>query len=253
MATTELTVSAIGDLQDGIRVADLTDKLRTDWSDATLTITVTGTGAGKPGSDGVISDGTLTIHSASPPSGGEVTALETWCGSHVPNNGMDATYTNIPRPELCAEGTVLLGDDGDKYPVMQIDGAWVKLATGEPAGAPLVKSVSAGGIDTLSTGDYVLVDNMTITPGAGTWMLMFTAEIDTDIGEWVYVAAFYDGVEISNSEIKYENGTADIGCALMVPAIVTADAKAVEIRAYAEASSSAHISKRNMALLAVST
>jgi hypothetical protein len=218
MATTELTVGALGDLPNGIRIADLTTKLREDWSDDTITITVTGSSSGKPGVGNRVTGGTLAIHSASAPSAGEMTTLKSWCGSHTPDDGKDSVYTDCQRADAVAEGSFAVGTkSGTAYPIVQVGGAWVELVSGAALvadyGGYLLKKKNMWHYVTESTftgssQTWATVTSTSVSPDAGSYKLTFNGEAGPNENaggdaEWVDLRLALDGVAVVGSVRRF--------------------------------------------------
>lgn len=254
MATTDFDIAT--DFPNGVRVCDVTNKLRVDWGDATVCGWVKGTSAQKPDQYNVCDGGTLTIESASTPSAGQITALETWASTYNPGTGLDATYTNLPKASDAPEGCISYGlDGGDSTIVANLGGAWRPIALVEDipsGGTATTVGATASAEDGITSTTYVVVNSMSITPGAGTWMVMFVGAVEMETAYGV-AALFYDGTIVSDTEteLEFQSSPTYTNVTIVAPAIVVATGKSIDARCNVQAASTTKFLSRSIVAIKV--
>lgn len=217
------------DFTSGCRAVDIVNYLRTEWSDAALTCSIFGPSAGMPDATGVCDSGTLRIYSTGDPSAQDVIDLQTWGDTYDPGTGMDSTYTNLMLASLCEDGTLCVGNPGASQKLVVANGSsWDPFAL---VADPAIPTTFSANDDYFSNGgsSYVATD-LTVTPGAGTWLVLVQGTIDCSFsGKTAHVAIFYDGVEVKDFEV-ISNPRAAVS--VLLPSLVTTAGKVVDVRVH---------------------
>lgn len=153
------------------------------------------------------------------------------------NDGADATaiHDNIAG-EIAAVTEKVTPASADLLLIEDSAAANAKkrVQVGNIAGMlPASTQVTATGDTTTTSATYVLVDSMTITPGAGTYLVSFGSYWRNSSGGAVMdVTLFVDGVEQTGCLTRYDNlGSGDtIPCNIPSYKVTCGDAEAIEVR-----------------------
>lgn len=101
---------------------------------------------------------------------------------------------------------------------------------------PLVKTqVTATGDDSTTSSTDVLMSGMTITPGVGDYLVMFSTSVDSDLNNvTIFVALYVGGVKVGHTDRQFKRGAASAdttaGIALQAHIIGLTVAQAIEIK-----------------------
>jgi len=116
--------------------------------------------------------------------------------------------------------------------VSSTTGSAVWLSTGGGGGNPSYNHTNAAGdITTTSTTD-VAVTSMTLTPGAGTYIVTFSSDWSNASGNAnMFASVFANGTKVTNSERQYSRGNQTLRATITLVCVATVAAgQAIDVR-----------------------
>ncbi len=149
-----------------------------------------------------------------------------------------------------------LADTPSSYSGASLQG--VRVNTGETALEFFevfdTQQATATGSTTESTATFQVVSGMTITPGAGSYLVWFSGSWENDTNNRViFLAIFENGVEVAQSEVRLDIRNADVPMPLSTHALITSlgDSQDIDIRWSADGTGTRTMHERTFTILKV--
>ncbi len=118
-----------------------------------------------------------------------------------------------------------------------------------------IQQATATGSTTESSAAFQVVSGMTITPGAGNYLVCFSGSWENDSNNRViFLAIFQNGVEVAQSEVRLDIRNADTPMPVSTHALITGlgDSQDIDIRWSASGTGTRTMHERTLTLLKVS-
>jgi hypothetical protein len=135
------------------------------------------------------------------------------------------------------------------------DGEWQPTSLDSLPGSAYYDSVLASTQTSTTSATYVLVDSMTITPPAGTYLVTFVTTLEhSDNGSEIYFSIFAGGTQVVSSEQRIVQSRW-VNATIMGTTIGEATvngSEAIEVRWYTITSGTAYCNNRTLGVLRVS-
>jgi len=160
-----------------------------------------------------------------------------------------AKMQNITTDRLLGRSTALSGD------VEEISiGTGLSLAAGiltATAAGLGISNVSAAGDITTTSATDVVSTSMSITPGAGTYLALFSSDIAHNTnGGVIQVSLYANGVLSANSTRTYTRGSQTLRCSVFTQSLITVTAgQAIDVRWNRGASGTGTMGNRSLILI----
>ena len=117
-----------------------------------------------------------------------------------------------------------------------------------------IQQATATGSTTESSATFQVISGMTITPGAGSYLVWFSGSWENDSNNRViFLAIFENGVEVAQSEVRLDIRNADVPMPVSTHALITGlgDSQDIDIRWSADGTGTRTMHERTLTILKV--